>query len=68
MNIELIIDKFEGESAILKTKDNKTINWPKEKLPKDAKEQMKLNFYISEKNIEQETAKNILNEILNHDT
>jgi len=68
MNIELIIDRFEGEFAILKTKDNQTINWPKNKLPKDTKEQTKLNFHISQNSSQvntNENAKTILNEILN---
>jgi len=69
MQIKLTIDRFENKIAVLKTEKNKTINWPKNKLPKSLKEGSVVNFFISsnpkksEKN--KELAKEILNEILN---
>ena len=38
MNINLTIDRFENEKAVLKTKDNESIIWPKNKLPENLKE------------------------------
>jgi len=69
MKYLLTIDRFEEDKAILKTEDNKTIVWPKQKLPSDIKEGAVLTFIIT-KDLEtedekKELAKNILNEILN---
>ncbi|MEA3464039.1 MAG: DUF3006 domain-containing protein [Patescibacteria group bacterium] len=68
MTIELTIDRFENDKAVLKTDDNETIIWPKNKLPKNSHESMVLMFHITgdteaEKNKKQ-LAKDILNEIL----
>ena len=38
MKLELTIDRFEGTKAILKSEDNETVVWPRNKLPKDVKE------------------------------
>ncbi len=65
----MIIDRFEGDKAILKTTDGSMVVWPKEKLPDQAHEGMVLDFEIEEeKNVEiknKKLAKDILNEILN---
>ncbi len=71
MNIKITIDRFEGEKAVLKTEDNQSIVWPKDKLPANAHESMVLNFNIlndteTEKD-KKELAKEILNEILDVD-
>lgn len=68
MKYILTIDRFEGGKAVLKTEDNNTIVWPKDKLPNQAKEGEVLTFTITndieaEKD-KKELAKNILNEIL----
>lgn len=68
MRIIITIDRFEGEKTVLKTDDGDTIIWPKNKLPKEAREGSVLNFIIS-KDVEtedekRELAKNILNELL----
>ena len=68
MNLTLTIDRFEEDKAVLKTSDNNTIIWPKNKLPTGAREGSILYFKImadeeAEKN-KQEQAKDILNEIL----
>lgn len=68
MKYILTIDRFEGDKAVLKTEDNNTIVWPKDKLPNQAKEGEVLTFTITndieaEKD-KKELAKNILNEIL----
>jgi len=69
MEIEIIIDRFEGDKAVLNTTDNQTIIWPKNKLPNDVKESGVLFFNIQiDKNKEEQNkklAKTILNEILN---
>lgn len=68
MKLELTIDRFEGEKAILKSEDNETVVWPKNKLPKDAKEGSILALTITDqaeaKNNKEDLAKDILNEIL----
>lgn len=68
MNYKLTIDRLEGDKAVLKTEDGQSIIWPKNTLPKDAREGMVLNFNITddekeEKN-DRQLAKDILNEIL----
>ena len=69
METKIIIDRFEGDKAVLKTTDNQTIIWPKNKLPSDVKESGVLFFNIQiDKNKEDQSkklAKIILNEILN---
>ena len=71
MNLTLTIDRFEEDKAVLKTKDNQTIIWPKDKLPKNAQEGSVLSLVISGSAAadadSKELAKNILNEILNPD-
>ena len=69
MIVKTTIDRFEGDKAVLKTTDNKTIIWPKNKLPKNAREGQGLLFAVAG-NIEndeqgRQLAKDILNEILN---
>ncbi len=71
MNIKLTIDRFEEDKVVLKTDDNQTIIWPKNKLPAEAREGAVITFNIitdakEEKN-KQEQAKEILNEILSVD-
>lgn len=71
MKHTLLIDRFEQNQVVLKTNDNKTIVWPKNKLPHDIKEGEVLIFNINTnvevKNDKKELAKSILNEILNTD-
>ncbi|MCD4761805.1 DUF3006 domain-containing protein [bacterium] len=72
MFIELTIDRFENEKAILKTEDSEIIVWPKNKLPKDSNEGSVIAFNISNSNDKKsnnkQLAKDILNEILNTDS
>lgn len=72
MNIKLIIDRIENNYAILKTTDNKAINWPLDKLPNDIKEGSSLSFLIGASpetaDSKKELAKDILNEILDTDS
>ena len=69
MLLTLIIDRFEEDKAVLKTDDNQSIIWPKNKLPADLKEGSALTFAISEDKLKEagsaKLAKDILNEILN---
>jgi len=71
MLTKVTIDRFEGDKAILKTKENQSIIWPKDKLPKNAKESSVLRITISSdldlESTDKELAKDILNEILNPD-
>lgn len=68
MVIELKIDRFEEEKAVLKTDENDTIIWPKSKLPRDIKEGSLLAFSIKSDsegtNENSQIAKDILNELL----
>ena len=68
MKHTLVIDRFEGDKAILKTEEKDTVLWPKNKLPENSREGSVLVFAIDE-DIETEKdkknlAKNILNELL----
>ena len=67
-NLEVTVDRFENEKAVLKTADNNTILWPKENLPENIKEGTVLNISVkteTEKELEKkQLAKDILNEIL----
>jgi len=69
MLFKITVDRFEGEQAVLKTENNTTINWPKNKLPADCREGSSLLFAISnnpqENKDSKQLAKDILNEILN---
>ena len=69
-NLELTIDRFENEKAVLKTANNNTIFWPKENLPENIKEGSVLTVSIKtkeEKELEKkQLAKDILNEILSN--
>jgi len=70
MVIELKIDKLEDDKVILKSEDNDTIIWPRNKLPRDIKEGSLLAFAINdnqEKEEKKDLAKDILNEILDVD-
>ncbi len=66
--MKLIIDRFEGDKAILKTEDGKSIIWLKNKLPDNCHEGMTLTFTIGDdaqtEEEKRELAKKILNEIL----
>ncbi|KKQ60440.1 MAG: hypothetical protein US81_C0021G0009 [Parcubacteria group bacterium GW2011_GWE2_38_18] len=68
MEIILIIDRIEGEMAVLKA-EGFTINWPINKLPKEVREGQALNFQIATKEEAEmknkKLAKDLLNEILN---
>lgn len=69
MKHQLTIDRFEGDKAVLKTKDGETIIWPKNKLPENINEGTVLTYLITgdieTEQEKQEIAKEILNEILN---
>lgn len=68
MQIKLIIDRFEGNQAVLIASDGQTIIWPKDKLPAGAREGAALNFEVAEKaereKKDRQTAKEIINEII----
>ena len=68
MKLKITIDRIENDKAILKTDDNDTITWPKDKLPKNTQEG-DIFFFDIKNNIDEtlnkkELAKDILNEIL----
>jgi ABC-type uncharacterized transport system YnjBCD ATPase subunit len=71
MIMKLTIDRFEGDQAVLKTEDNATIIWPKEKLPKNANAGSVLLFAVTNdvkgEEDSKKLAKDILNEILTTD-
>ncbi|MFA5129020.1 MAG: DUF3006 domain-containing protein [Patescibacteria group bacterium] len=66
--IKAAIDRFEGDSAVIKTEDGQELLWPKLDLPEDAKEGAALRLSISTNQSDEEErtklAKTLLNEIL----
>jgi hypothetical protein len=66
--LKAVIDRFEGESAVIKTDNGQEIIWPKNNLPEDAKEgaAVRLNLSTSKTDEEERAkiAKTLLNEIL----
>ena len=69
MILKATIDRFEGDKAVLKTKDNETILWPKTKLTDNLKEGSSVIIVLTDDQKEEDSnkqlAKDILNEILN---
>jgi len=69
MNFELTIDRFEGDKAVLRSKDGYSVIWPKNQLPKDSREgtvlYVSLSIDAKNEKDQKDQAKNILNEILN---
>ncbi|MFZ5363917.1 MAG: DUF3006 domain-containing protein [Patescibacteria group bacterium] len=66
--IKAAIDRFEGDSAVIKTEDGQELLWPKQNLPEDAKEgsAVRLGIFTNQSDEEERTrlAKTLLNEIL----
>ncbi|MBU1146224.1 DUF3006 domain-containing protein [Patescibacteria group bacterium] len=66
--IKAAIDRFEGDSAVIKTEDGQEIIWPKQDLPEDAKEGTAVRLSVSTNQSDEEErtklAKTLLNEIL----
>ncbi|MCK5416213.1 DUF3006 family protein [Candidatus Parcubacteria bacterium] len=71
MIINLTIDRIEDSNVVLKTDDNKSIIWPKNKLPDSVSDGTVLTFSIglneNEEGDKRQLAKDILNEILSPD-
>lgn len=69
MNIQLTLDRVEGEQAVLKSENGESIHWPTAKLPEGAREGGVYVFNILDadkaKQNKEETARAILNELLN---
>jgi len=67
LNINLIIDRFEGKYAVLETQDKNllTFNFPRHLLPPDVKEGSALNFNIDIDNKETTRRRNRIIEKLN---
>ncbi|MFH2136015.1 MAG: DUF3006 domain-containing protein [Patescibacteria group bacterium] len=67
-SIKAAIDRFEGDSAVIKTEDGQEIIWPKKDLPEDAKEGTAVRLSVSTNQSDEEErtklAKTLLNEIL----
>ncbi|MFC1615453.1 DUF3006 domain-containing protein [Patescibacteria group bacterium] len=68
-NLKCVIDRIEGEQAVLCFDDGQKLNWPLEKLPSGAVEGSSLKLKIDQNGLSDEEektllAKNILNEIL----
>jgi len=65
------IDRFEENQAIIKLENGTTLLWPKEKIPDNLKEGELIKLLMqsdkTETNKQEETAKNILNEILQNE-
>jgi hypothetical protein len=68
MEIELTVDRIEGDKVVLISNDQIKFLWPKFKLPKNIKEGDVFCFSILEKKEQEEKknqqAKELLNEIL----
>jgi len=70
--LKCIIDRIEGQQAVLSFSDGQKLNWPLEKLPSGAVEGSAINLKIDQNGLSDEEeknllAKNILNEILDVD-
>lgn len=67
-NIKAVIDRFEGTWAVLVFDDGQILNWSIKNLPNGLQEGAVLRFTISvdsdEESERQQTAKDLLNEIL----
>ncbi len=67
-NIKAVIDRFEGTWAVLAFDDGQMLNWPIKNLPDGLREGAVLRFTLSldgdEELERQQTAKDLLNEIL----
>ncbi len=67
MIIKMVIDRFEGDKAVLVTADNENVIWPKNKLPENLSEGGTVMFVVSSGgggDDGKKLAKDILNEIL----
>lgn len=68
-SISGVIDRFEGEKAVIILKDHQVVHWPKQKLPDDIKEGDVVWLRIAhDKDLTKEReklARKILEEILN---
>lgn len=68
MLIQLTVDRFEENKAILAANDGAAIIWPKNKLPADVHEGSVLSFDITEaaerEKQAKQTAKDLINEII----
>lgn len=68
-SLTFVVDRIEGKFAVLKGEDGLEINWPKKNLPKDTKEGsvvvLKAVPEAEETAHRRQTAKELLNEILN---
>lgn len=69
--ISVVIDRFEGEKAVLKFPDGQTLIVPIEFLPEEASEGSMIKLSFGENSSQEEErgklAKKMLNEILKHD-
>jgi len=65
--LEAVIDRFEGEYAVIKIIDGQEILWPATELPEGVKESSVVNIYLTTNeeltSQRQSKAKDILNEI-----
>lgn len=67
MKVKVTIERIEEGVAVLKTENDQIINWPKNKLPENARPGMSLDFFIGENGKgedDKKLAKEILNELL----
>lgn len=70
-NLSAIIDRFEGEKAVLKFPDGQTLIVPIDYLPEDASESSALKVFfggdIGQEEEKEQLAKKMLNELLKSD-
>ena len=70
MRLNFTIDRFEENKAVLIAEDGAAVNWPKNKLPGGAREGSALSFDLAEEREreqrDRQTAKDIINEIINN--
>lgn len=68
MLIELTVDRFEEDKAVLAAHDGEAIIWPKNKLPAETHEGSALSFDITasaeREKRDKQTAKDLINEII----
>ncbi len=66
--LKAAVDRFEGDSAVIKTEDGQELLWPKSELPEEVKEGTAVRLTLSTSQSDEEEraklAKTLLNEIL----
>lgn len=68
MKLKIFVDRTENDKVVLKTEDDQTIFWPKNKMPAETKEGsvliIEINNQVNAEKEQKKLAKEILSELL----